>query len=493
MVSALRHWIEWPRRFAAHPEPSSTLVSRSVCCRSVRFFMRRSTFLRSARLIRLIPLSWYDTTASMPRGLGLIVAAFRPVSSQNKDLLNCPLSTLFERLSAPMAIIRSLLDTDFYKITMAQAVKHQWSDTWVRYRFKNRSVGDDLLPQISEVREEIDALGDLALTGEEYEYLRSIPFLKRSFVDGLRSFRLDPRLVEVREHEGALRITVEGNWYDAIWFEVPILAIVSEVRSRRQEDHRAEGRRRLEEKIASLHEFEATRQCASEDCEFRFLEFGTRRRYSQAWQEEVVETLAKEVPQFLQGTSNVDLARRYGIRPQGTMAHEWLQAHQALAPLHEFQRHALNNWLKEFRGSLGIALSDVVGMDQFLRDFDSLLAKGFDGVRQDSGDPFLWAEKLIDQYRLLSIDSRDKVAVFSDGLTFPLCFELWRRFRPEIKTVFGIGTNLTHDVGLEHPNIVLKLVEVNHFPVVKISDSPGKEMGESETYGRFLRELFRIG
>jgi nicotinate phosphoribosyltransferase len=410
-----------------------------------------------------------------------------------------------------MPIIRSLLDTDFYKITMAQAVRHRWPGTWVRYRFRNRTKGVDLLPYRDEIAAEIAALGDVRLSAEEHAYLREIPFLDRAFVDDLCELRLDPRQVTVGERDGDLDISIEGDWFDTIWFEVPILAIVNEVYARAQtpqEDADVElkealaektelrtGWARLYAKIDSLKEWCPTEDSdvvAGTSCDFRIMEFGTRRRYSRAWQETVVRELAHHVPGHLQGTSNVDLARRYGLRAQGTMAHEWLQAHQALTALPEFQRAALDGWLQEFRGSLGIALSDVVGFDAFLRDFDFLLAKSFDGARHDSGDPFEWGDKLVAHYRSLGLEPREKVAVFSDGLDLPKCYALWQHFRRDVKLVFGIGTNLTNDVGIRPLQTVIKLVEANGFPVAKLSDSPGKGMCEMPEFEAFLRRWFGL-
>ena len=385
-------------------------------------------------------------------------------------------------------MIRSLLDTDFYKITMAQAVWHQWPDTHVRYRFRNRTADVDLRPYRDEIDREIHALGDLRLTEDEHAYLRAVPFLQRSFVDGLRRLRLDPSQVKVGEHDGRLDISIEGDWYETIWLEVPILAIVNEVFGRRQPADPNSGIKRLQAKIDFL--VDRCQTSAPDACDLRIMEFGTRRRYSRAWQEMVVAELARQVPRHIQGTSNVDLARRLGLRPQGTMAHEWLQAHQALVPLPHFQREALDRWLREFRGSLGIALSDVVGFDAFLRDFDILLARSFQGARHDSGDPFAWGEKLIAHYRSLGIDPRTKIAVFSDGLDFPKCFALWERFREEIQIVFGVGTHLTNDVGIRPLQTVIKLVEVNGFPVAKLSDSPGKGMCEVPEFEAFLRRWF---
>jgi len=202
--------------------------------------------------------------------------------------------------------------------------------------------------------------------------------------------------------------------------------------------------------------------------------------------------LMEHVPDFLAGTSNVALAKRYGLKVYGTMAHEYLQACQALAPLHEFQKYALQAWADEYRGSLGIALSDVVGMDAFLRDFDRYFALLFEGCRHDSGDPFVWGDKLVAHYRKLGIDPATKSAVFSDGLTLEKCFQLHHYFKGSIRTQFGVGTHLTNDWDEPALQIVMKMTRCNGQPVAKLSDSPGKTMCPSENFLRYLREVFSL-
>jgi nicotinate phosphoribosyltransferase len=224
-----------------------------------------------------------------------------------------------------------------------------------------------------------------------------------------------------------------------------------------------------------------------------FFEFGTRRRASREWHEEVVATLTRDAPRFFKGTSNVDLARRYNLVPIGTMAHEYLQVHQALGyRLRDFQKMALENWVKEYRGDLGIALTDVITMDAFLRDFDLYFAKLFDGLRHDSGNPVEWGEKAIAHYRKLRLDPATKMLVFSDALDFPHSFELYRHFADRTKIGFGIGTNLTNDLGVEPLNMVMKLVECNGNPVAKISDEPGKTMCDDQTFLTYLRNVFEV-
>ncbi len=182
---------------------------------------------------------------------------------------------------------------------------------------------------------------------------------------------------------------------------------------------------------------------------------------------------------------------QFGLRPFGTMAHEFLQACQALVALPDFQKFAFDTWMQEYRGDLGIALSDVVGMEAFLRDFDKLFCKAYDGARHDSGDPVEWGEKLIAHYRKMGIDPAAKAAVFSDSLDIPKAIQLARHFDGRIRTSFGIGTNLTNDLGFEPLSIVIKMTECSGRPVAKLSDSPGKTMCRDDAYLDYLRRVFQ--
>jgi nicotinate phosphoribosyltransferase len=387
-------------------------------------------------------------------------------------------------------IIPSLLDTDLYKFTMMQVVLHHFPGAQVEYRFKCRNPEVDLTPYVAEVRDEIRALCALRFAADELEYLRGWRFFKSDFVDLLGLFQLDERFVSVTRLPGSVReidITIRGPWLHTILFEVPLLAIVSEVYDRNAHPGAdlSEGRRRLREKIARIN--------AVADPEFRIADYGTRRRFSRAWHEEVVRTLADGIgPKFV-GTSNVKFAQTLGLTPLGTMAHEYLQACQAVGPrLVDSQAFAFNTWAREYRGDLGIALSDVCGMDAFLRDFDLFFCKLFDGVRHDSGDPFEWGEKLIAHYRRMRVDPHSKTMVFSDSLNVPLAIRLFEHFRGRMHTAFGIGTNLTNDVGFEPLSIVIKMTRCNGQPVAKISDEPSKTMDYDPSYVAYLREVFQV-
>ena len=386
-------------------------------------------------------------------------------------------------------IIQTLLDTDLYKFTMMQVVLHHFPGAQVEYRFKCRSPGVALAPYIDEIRDEIRQLCSLRFARRELDYLRGWRFFKSDFIDLLGLFRLDERFISVTRIPGGedIDITIKGPWLHTIMFEVPVLAIVSEIyyRNTVKIPSFAEGRRRLAAKIGLIN--------GVPDPAFRIADYGTRRRFSRVWQDEVVGTLKAGIGEKFVGTSNVMLALERGLTPLGTMAHEYLQACQAVGPrLRDSQVFAFNTWAREYRGDLGIALSDVCGMEAFLRDFDLFFCKLFDGVRHDSGDPFEWGEKLIAHYQKMRIDPRSKAMVFSDSLNVPLAIRLFEHFRGRSQTAFGIGTNLTNDLGYEAIQIVIKMTRCNGQPVAKISDEPSKAMDYDPSYVAYLRQVFQV-
>ncbi|MDO5057409.1 MAG: nicotinate phosphoribosyltransferase [Lautropia sp.] len=389
-------------------------------------------------------------------------------------------------------IIASLLDTDLYKFTMMQVVLHHFPGAQVEYRFKCRNEGVDLVPLIDEIQREIDHLCSLRFTEEELQYLRQFRFIKSDFVDFLGLFQMNRKYISITpspKGNGEIDIVISGPWLHTILFEIPVLAIVNELYFRRvapQPDF-AEGRRRLDEKIATIVD-------DPEMAGIRIADYGTRRRFSGRWHEEVLQVCQEQMGEALTGTSNVLLAMRYGMRPLGTMAHEYLQACQALGPrLRDSQIFGFETWAREYRGDLGIALSDVYGLDAFLRDFDMYFCKLFDGARHDSGDPFDWGERLIAHYAANRVDPASKTLVFSDSLTFDLMKSLYRRFRDRAIIAFGIGTNLTNDLGYTPLQIVIKMTRCNGQPVAKLSDSPAKIMSTDSEYLTYLRKVFDVG
>lgn len=389
------------------------------------------------------------------------------------------------------AIIQSLLDTDFYKLTMMQAVLHHYPNAEVEWAFRCRSE-EDLSPYLSAVREQIEALAELAMNAEELAFLERIPYMQPDFIRFLGLFRFDLRYVRLEVEAGELVIHLRGPWLHVILFEVPLLAIISEVRNRARYPHVGpeQALERLDAKCAWLREQATLEELAA----FKLADFGTRRRFSYAVQAAVVERLAQSFPGDFVGTSNVHLARTLDLRPMGTMAHEWIMAHQQLGPrLIDSQRAALDCWVREYRGALGIALTDCITMDAFLRDFDLYFAKLFDGLRHDSGDPLIWAEKAIAHYHRLGIDPRSRQLVFSDGLDFPRALTILRALAGRCRPSFGIGTGLTCDIaGVEPTNMVIKMTACNGQPVAKISDSPGKTLCRDPAFVSYLRHVFAV-
>ncbi|VWX29605.1 nicotinate phosphoribosyltransferase [Moraxellaceae bacterium 17A] len=395
-----------------------------------------------------------------------------------------------------MAIIKSLLDTDLYKFTMLQVVLHKFPQTHSVYAFRCRNLEDTayrLSTLLAEVNSELDALCELRFTADELQYLRGLRFIKSDFVDYLELFQLKRRFIKATlDAEGRLDIRIEGPMIQAMMFEIFVLAIVNELYFSHLDQQSAwqVGEQRLNDKLLLLQDYR--HQMAAYDVPFLLSDFGTRRRYSVAWQEQVIERLMT-VPEIFRGTSNVYFAKQFGITPIGTMAHEFLQAFQALdVRLRNFQKAALEAWVQEYRGDLGIALTDVVGMDAFLRDFDLYFAKLFDGLRHDSGDPYAWGEKAYAHYQQLKINPKTKMLNFSDGLTLQKAWALYLHFNDRFQLGFGIGTHLTNDMGQTPLNIVLKLVECNGQSVAKISDSPGKTMTDNDTFLAYLRQVFDI-
>lgn len=386
-------------------------------------------------------------------------------------------------------ILQTLLDTDAYKLHMQQAVFHHYYDVHVAAEFRCR--GDDLLGIYADaIREQVEEMRHLALTDAEFSWLSALPFFKEDYLNWLRQFRYNPEQVKISNQNGKLDIRLTGPWREVIMWEVPLLAVISEVvhRFRSPEASVDMALASLESKLQHF----STLTASLDMSQFRLMDFGTRRRFSREVQQAIVERLQQE-PWFI-GTSNYDLARRLSLTPMGTQAHEWFQAHQQISPvLANSQRAALEAWLAEYPDQLGIALTDCITMDAFLRDFGREFATRYQGLRHDSGDPVQWGEKAVAHYEKLGIDPHSKTLIFSDNLDFAKAVDLYRHFASRIQLGFGIGTRLTCDIPSVKPlNIVIKLVECNGKPVAKLSDSPGKTICEDKAFVRALRKAFDL-
>lgn len=386
-----------------------------------------------------------------------------------------------------MAIIKSLLDNDLYTYTVGQMAIHQFNNTQVKYEFKCRNT-EALRPwthhMVLELKDEVQNFCNLRFTPEELDYLRSIRFLKDDYIDFLGLYQPNPEHISVTKDHEELEITVHGPWYLTIFFEVPVLAMVNEIYFKYYgQNNKKDGRTLLEKKIA-LANYNG----------IYFSDFGTRRRYSAEWQREVVEYCAEHATGF-NGTSNVLLAKDLGLKPIGTMSHQAIMvgAGQEDVRLAKSQAYMLQKWVDEYRGDLGIALTDTYGFDAFLNDFDLYFAKLYDGLRHDSGDPITWADKAIAHYVKLGIDPMTKTLVFSDGLNMEKAVEIAMYLEGSINVSFGIGTNLTNDFTGQTPmQIVMKIVSCNGAPVAKISDSKGKGMCKDAEYIKYVKKVFKI-
>jgi len=394
-------------------------------------------------------------------------------------------------------LIKSLIDLDFYKLTMAQVVLLKFPNVKVKYEFKCRTSNAKLGLCASEIREEINKLKNLQLTDEEYKYLQTIPFLKFEFINWLKRFKFNPQEEIFIDIFGeSLQLSIQTSWLQGILYETMILGIIENIASRIQMGFDSKIVR--EEGLINLHnQIELIKDL--NDPQFKFADFGTRRRLSFEWQDEVVNEFNKTFNIILKtnnfvGTSNVYLAMKHGIKPVGTMAHEMLMGAQALFPIPNFQNDMFNVWADVYDGNLGIALTDTISSEYFFKTFGLKLSKLFDGVRHDSGDPIKFAKMTINHYKSLGIDPMTKTIVFSDGLTVEDAISIYNIFKNQIKMSFGIGTSLTHNFKSIKPvSIVIKLQEVNGFPVVKISDEPKKAMCPDDKFLEFMKNYFNKG
>lgn len=389
-------------------------------------------------------------------------------------------------------IITSLLDTDFYKLTMMQCVFHHFKNTQARYKFISRRnhIGEKLGAHQNDIQDQINQLCALTFKSDEIEYLQTLGFFQDDFLNYLKNFQLNARDITITADNTHFSLEINGSWLETILFEVPILAIISESYTRVFESNELleNAIARLEKKVDYL-KFLPRKTLK----DFRFSDFGTRRRFSKKWHQYVVEYIYQQIPEYLYGTSNLYLAKNLDIPPIGTMAHEYIQAFQVLAPrLDIHQKTALEVWLKEYHGLLTIALTDTINMDSFLKEFTPELARKFRGLRHDSGDPIVWGKKAIDYYEKNNISLKEKLLVFSDSLTFEKMVNIYQTFQQAIPVLFGIGTHLTNDFSLPSLDIVVKLTHVNNQAVIKISDTPNKIVCEDNNYLKLIKETYQL-
>ena len=378
-------------------------------------------------------------------------------------------------------LIPSLLDTDLYKFTMLQVVFKKFSQTRVTYKFYCRSPATDFSPIEKGFSRAIDQFSQLRFKNTEIDYLRGLGYFDEDFLIWLKGFKPDPSAITYRFHQKRLELNIKGLWSETILFEIPLLAMISELLGEQNKEEKSGLlRQRLDAKINEFNQRSG---------QFPFSDFGTRRRSSHNWHKTVLTELKHKLGTHLAGTSNVYFAKELGLNPVGTMAHEYLQACQALSGnFIGSQAYALKIWLDIYGSELSIALTDVIGLNVFLKEFSPELAKAYQGVRHDSGDPFAFGEAMIRFYELNQIDPAQKVLTYSDGLDFEISRKLWEHFHQRIPVRFGIGSFLTNDTGVKPANIVIKMTHCNDLPVAKISDAPGKAICEDPEFLNAVRQ-----
>ena len=393
-------------------------------------------------------------------------------------------------------IIESLLETDLYKFSMGQAIYHQFPDYKTTWTFKCRNTDVKFTAEmIEEIKEQIKAYCELRFTEEELEYLDTIEWFKGSYIDFLRLWH--PRYEDFEittDADCGLTIDTRGTWLNTSMYEIPTLAIVNEVYFRMAYDYN--------HLIESFKERLDAKYNALRDGKYYlgvFSEFGLRRRLSAEAQELAVQKFAslnkdlKCATTFV-GTSNVFLAKKFGVKPVGTMAHEWImcvgQGNHKHNPAYS-NWYALDAWVKEYGVLNGTALTDAITTDCFLKDFQLTYSTLFSGVRHDSGDPIEWGEKMIAHYEKLGLDPKTKTLLFSDSLDFERADKIWRHFQGRAKVAFGIGTYLANDTDVEPLNIVMKTTACNGQDVAKISDVEGKGMCKNPAYVHYLKRCIQ--
>ena len=389
-------------------------------------------------------------------------------------------------------IITSLLSIDSYKFSMGQAIYHQFPDYMTTWTFKCRNTDVHFTKEmVEEIKDQIKAYCNLRFTEEELEYLHNIKWLKGNYVDFLRIWRPNFEDFEISDNaECGLSIETKGTWLNTSMYEIPTLAIVNEVYFRMQYDYDTlleSFKERLDKKFEDLK--------TNKYYLGVFSEFGLRRRLSGEAQDMAVEKLShlKDTQHCVStfvGTSNVYLAKKYNLTPVGTMAHEWImctgQGNHKHNPAYS-NWYALDAWVKEYGVLNGIALTDTITTDCFLKDFQLTYATLFSGVRHDSGDPIEWGEKMIRHYESLGIDPTTKTLLFSDSLDFKKADEIFRHFNGRAKVAFGIGTFISNDTNVKALNIVMKTTFANGQDVAKLSDADGKSMCKNPDYVDYLK------
>jgi len=378
-------------------------------------------------------------------------------------------------------VLKGFLDNDLYKFTMQQAVLGRYRGHPVAYKlFSRRNPVRVDEAFVDALLAELESMKPIKLEDPERQYLAGLGLFKEPYLQYLADFRFNPGNVSVQlSPAGVLSIQVEGPWEEVILWEVPVLALISEL-------YFARRRSSPSDSLEDFRERSRTKGQALREAGCPFADFGTRRRYSARHQEVMIEAMMEANPpggegSCFTGTSNVELARRYGIRPVGTVAHEWIMAHEVMFGVENANERAMREWLRIYEGEAAIALTDTYSSRLFFRDFGPDLANIYSGVRQDSGSPEAFLDRLLAHYRHLGIDPAGKRVIFSDGLDVSRARQIHHYVGGRMQDAYGIGTHLTNDIpGIQPLDIVIKLTRFDGEPAVKLSDEPGKVTGDAD-------------
>lgn len=387
-------------------------------------------------------------------------------------------------------VISYLTQTDAYKFSMAQLYFHKRPNEYAKWEFKCRTKDVHLGYMYNDVVREVKHLCTLRFQDWEIEGIKNkMPWISADFREHLEDVQLKEKYITIKKVGQDLEIVAEGPQQQVFWFEIYILQIIQHLWFKGEKVNWDIAKTNLSNVAKKWNE--ATRA----GIKFTVSDFGIRRSIDEAWNEYMVCYLRDNCPCFV-GTSNVYLAIKCNVKPIGTFAHELYAVYQGLkdVPVAMAQTQVLEDWTKEYRGDLGIALSDNFGFRAFLRDFDKYYAKLYDGCRHDSGDPITWGEMLIEHYTKLGIDPKTKIGCWSDSLDADKAIEIAKHFNGRLIVAFGIGTFLSATIcGTKKKplSMVMKVIEVNGKPVVKLSDSAGKTMCHDNKYIEYVKEVYQ--
>lgn len=392
-----------------------------------------------------------------------------------------------------MCVIRSILENDMYKFSMAHYYQVNFPNAWGTFSFHDRNNTKYTEEFVSILKEEFKNLDKLFLQKAEFDWcVKNIPYIPRYFWEWLQGFRFHYNDINVwLDEDSHLHIEVSDLMYRVTFYEIPILAIVSELYHKYNND----GYETFPEIREVMMDGLIEKVDIANNHNLFFADFGLRRRFNAFSEDVVVEFMSKHCKTFV-GTSNVYLAKKFNVKPIGTFGHECIQFSAAITSPKESNFIVMENWVKTYDGNLGTFLTDTYTVDVFLRNFSMKMAKLYDGVRHDSGDPLAFVDKMINKYKSYGIEPMSKTIIFSDGLDFPAAAKIKEYCAGKIKASFGIGTNLTCDIPNVKPmNIVMKLKEcrVNErqpiYGCVKLSDVPDKAIGKPEDIANYKYQL----